>query len=122
MPKRKPQPRCAKCQALLIFARINGRVTIALDIEPLTEGGTVAVYSPHTGGLVGRWLIKGDAPFSHEKRYRPHQCPKPPKPEPPPALFDVDDVSGAVTSDYAQAQQRYQREVNINPFNPTICP
>jgi hypothetical protein len=91
MPRKpKPPPQCGTCKAPLIFARI-GRWAIPLDPAPAADG-TVAAYVTSTGGRVGRWLAKTEQPFSHEKRYRQHRCPKPepaPKPEPLPDLFST---------------------------------
>lgn len=97
MPKRKPPPQCGTCHAPLLFvAIVRGGPTIAFDKEPLAEGGTVAAYRTAAGAMTGRWLAKGDVPYSHEKRYKPHRCPPPPKPDPPLALFDVD-AFGTIT-------------------------
>lgn len=92
MSPRKPPPQCATCRAPLLFVRIAA-ITLALDKEPVAEGGTVAAYRTAAGGWSARWLVKSDVPQSHEKRYARHQCPKPPGPEPPPALFDIADLT-----------------------------
>jgi hypothetical protein len=93
--KRKGPRTCRECRAVVIFARVLGRsgrhVTIALDPVP-ADGGAVAAYRTSAGGLLGRFLAKGEEAYGYERRYAQHACPRPDAPEGerlPPAQPDL---------------------------------